>query len=357
MPVDAWAGKPRQGCCAVLRCELTAACCGVRGGRVMWAGGDEMGIDQSWVLMWLVVLMVMKPGRAGGRRRRGRGLSLDRIVSVTLELVDEQGVGAASMRAVAARLDVEAMSLYKYVATRDELFDAVVDKVVNELSDDPQVTLRPTAGWRPWLHGMGWGVRRYARAHPHAFPLVATRPAVAPWVNPPLRSLRWIEAFLDGLHREGFTDEEVLFSYRTFNSFLLGYLLLETSAITLRDPKPGDGSYRPRPGPAEADPAEPAHSNNDNPADPADPTDPVPAALSPSRSRQDRIAIAEAEPGPELVDPLDEVDASRFPTVHRMAEGLSEDHYQEEFDVGLNTMLDRIEIFRGSPGRPHPNAA
>src|SRR5918911_4770658 len=152
--------------------------------------------------------MVTGPAGAGSQHRRGRGLSLDRIVTATLELVDEQGVGAASMRAVAARLGVEAMSLYKYVATRDELFDAVVDRVVNELSDDPQVTLRPTNGWRPWLHGVGWGVRRYARAHPHAFPLVATRPAAAPWVNPPLRSLRWIEALLSGLAAEGFTEEQ-----------------------------------------------------------------------------------------------------------------------------------------------------
>jgi hypothetical protein len=90
---------------------------------------------------------------------------------------------------------------------------------------------------------MAHGVRRYARAHPHAFPLVATRPPAAPWVNPPLRSLRWVEAMLTGLAREGFSDEQVLFTYRTFNSFLLGYLLLETSAMTLRDPKPGDGSF------------------------------------------------------------------------------------------------------------------
>ena len=185
--------------------------------------------------------------RAGaGRSRRsrpGRGLSLDRIVTVTLELMDEQGIGAASMRAVASRLGVRSMSLYRYVQDRDDLFDAVVERIVNELADDPEVQLRPVDGWRPYLSGMAHGVRRYARAHPHAFPLVATRPPTAPWVNPPLRSLRWVEAMLTGLAGEGFSDEQVLFTYRTFNSFLLGYLLLETSAMTLRDPKPGDGSF------------------------------------------------------------------------------------------------------------------
>ena len=84
-------------------------------------------------------------------------------------------------------------------------------------------------GWRPYLSGMAHGVRRYALAHPHAFPLVATRPPGAPWVNPPLRSLRWVEAMLRGLAGEGFSDEQVLFTYRAFNGFLLGHLLLETA--------------------------------------------------------------------------------------------------------------------------------
>ena len=54
--------------------------------------------------------------RPGRRSRPGRGLSLDRIVTTTLELVDEQGIGAATMRAVASRLEVRSMSLYRYVA-------------------------------------------------------------------------------------------------------------------------------------------------------------------------------------------------------------------------------------------------
>ena len=118
------------------------------------------------------------------------------------------------MRAVSARLGVRSMSLYRYVRDRDELLDAVVERIVNELADDPEVQPRPVDGWRPYLSGMARGVRRYALAHPHAFPLVATRPPGAPWVNPPLRSLRWVETMLRGLAGEGFSDEQVLFTYR-----------------------------------------------------------------------------------------------------------------------------------------------
>ncbi len=279
----------------------------------------------------------MTPAEGGGGRRGrpGRGLSVERIVTATLELVDEQGIGAASMRAVASRLGVRSMSLYKYVQTRDELFDTVVERIVNELADDPEVQPRPVEGWRPYLTAMAHGVRRYARAHPHAFPLVATRPPAAPWVNPPLRSLRWIEALLSGLAAEGFSDEQVLFTYRTFNSFLLGYLLLETSAMALRDPKPGDGSFTS---------TDTASGEGSEAAEEA-PADPVPGGLSPARSPVQREAVEDADAPHELVDPAGQIDARRFPAVHRLAGGLAEDRWEEEFETGLMHMLDRIAIF------------
>jgi TetR/AcrR family tetracycline transcriptional repressor len=273
-------------------------------------------------------------GERGRRSRPGRGLSLDRIVTVTLELVDEQGIGAATMRAVSARLGVRSMSLYRYVRDRDELLDAVVERIVNELAGDPEVLLHPVDGWRPYLTGMAHGVRRYARAHPHAFPLVATRPPAAPWVNPPLRSLRWVEAMLSGLAAEGFSDEQVLFTYRTFNGFLLGYLLLETSAMALRDPKPGDGSFTG---------TDTAVNGGSEPAQAS--ADAVPGGLSPARSPAQREAIEDAGSARELVDPADEIDVRRFPAVHRLAPGLAQEHWDGEFEAGLVNMLDRIAKF------------
>jgi AcrR family transcriptional regulator len=234
------------------------------------------------------------------------------------------------MRAVSERLGVRSMSLYRYVHDRDELFDAVVERIVNELADDPEVQMRPAEGWRPYLTAMAHGVRRYALAHPHAFPLVATRSPTAPWIIPPIRSLRWVEAMLSGLLGEGFSDEQVLFTYRTFNGFLLGHLLLETSAITLRDPKPGDGSF------AGTDTA-----SDDGSA----PADPVPGGLSPTRSPEQREAVRDADRPRELLDPADEIDARRFPTVHGLAAGLAEDRWEEEFESGLAHMLDRIAVF------------
>jgi TetR/AcrR family tetracycline transcriptional repressor len=264
-----------------------------------------------------------------GARRRIRRLSTQLVVDATVAMIDERGMAAVTMRGLAARLGVEAMSLYKHVENRDKLFDAVVDRIVNELSTDPAVARAPEAGWRPYLAAIARGIRRYARAHPHAFPLVATRPTEAPWINPPLRSVEWIEAFLAGLQAEGFTDEQILFAYRAFNSFLLGFLLLETSAMTVHDPLPGDGSY--------------AGAGAEGGNEPTDAAHPVPGGLTPTRSRADRKAI-EAD-GP--AEPQEALDHDRFPTINRLAPGLAKDRFEAEFETGLQTMLDQIDACLG----------
>ena len=214
------------------------------------------------------------------------------------------------------------MSLYKHVRTRDELLDAVVSLIVDELDLDGEVHRSAEYGWRDYLTRLAYGVRRYALAHPHAFPLVATRPAEAPWVNPPLRSLAWIESLLTTLEGEGFSDEQVLFAYRSFNSFLLGYLLMESGAQTLRDPQHGDGSF----------------NTDDDKLGP----EAVPGGLTPTRTDEESQAIAGAETASELLNPQDDIDEREFPTIHRLACGLAEDHFGEEFDRGLDELLDGI---------------
>ena len=61
----------------------------------------------------------------------------------------------------------------------------------------------------------------------------APPPPPPPGRRPPLRSLRWVESFLDSLHRFGFTDSRSVGIYRAFSTFLLGHLLLESATLDL----------------------------------------------------------------------------------------------------------------------------
>lgn len=167
-------------------------------------------------------------GQVGARGRRAR-LDRHRIVAEAVAFIDEEGLPAMSMRKLGSRLGVEAMALYRYVPSREDLLDGVVEMVVGELFADPDVYLEPQHGWEDYLERLAHGLRRVALAHPAVFPLVATRPPAAPWIRPPLRSLRWVESFLSALVTHGFTHDQAVRAYRSYSSFLLGHLLLEVS--------------------------------------------------------------------------------------------------------------------------------
>ncbi len=180
------------------------------------------------------------PGEAAGHGERtpsiptaapgsGRlGLDRRRILGAAVSIIDTEGLRSLTMRRLGDYLEVEAMSIYHHVHGREELLDGVVEAVVDELYGDPEVHMT-SADWQEYLYRLAHGVRRIALAHPEVFPLVCTRPPAAPWLRPPLRSLRWMESFLDTLHRCGFSDQAAVTAYQVFSSFLLGHLLLEVS--------------------------------------------------------------------------------------------------------------------------------
>jgi AcrR family transcriptional regulator len=211
-------------------------------------------------------------------------LSRRTIVMAAVTLIDRSDLRSLTMRSLGAHLGVEAMSLYHYVHSRDDLLDAIVEHVIDDLYSDPDVHLSAN-DWQEYLQRLAHGVRRIALAHPQIFPLIATRPPAAPWVRPPLRSLRWMESFLGTLHRCGFSDDAAVAAYRGFSSFLLGYLLLEVSAQG-------------------------------------------------------------ADIGPlEQVDPTDQprTDLSEYPRLKSMKSALSQDHSAAEFEEALESLLDRLE--------------
>ena len=162
-------------------------------------------------------------------------LSRERIVAAAIAFVDRRGLNALTMRRLGTELGVEAMSLYRYVAGRDDLLEGMVDQMVTQLHLDPSSGRPgPGDGWQAYLQWLAHGVRQLVQDHPHVFPLIATRHPAAPWLRPPLRSLGVVEDFLGTLVARGFTDDAAVAAYRAFSSFLLGHLLLEAAMLGSR---------------------------------------------------------------------------------------------------------------------------
>jgi len=216
-------------------------------------------------------------------------LSRELIVATALEQIDASGVPDLSMRSLALALDVEAMSLYHYVHGREDLLEGVSSLLMGGLTSrlDPGLAEH----WQGFLQTTAHEVRRIAMDHPKAFPLVATRHPAAPWLRPPLRSIEVVDTFLSTLIGHGFSDEQAVNAYRSFTSFLLGQLLLE-SAVRGAETGP-----------------------------PEEPLDEGGASIP---EHDGRVDLADAE------------------QVVRLRPLLSQDRSDEEFEVSLEALLDRL---------------
>ena len=160
--------------------------------------------------------------KAGHRR-----LSRQLIVDAAIAHLDQRGNLGFTMRDLGNVLGVEAMSLYRYVTGREDLLEAVVTTLLDEVTG--RLNDAPTLSWQAYLQTLAQAFRQIAVDHPQIFPLIATRHPAAPWLRPPLRSLEVVRNFLDTLSGFGLSDEQVVQTYRKFSSFLLGSLLLEAA--------------------------------------------------------------------------------------------------------------------------------
>lgn len=107
-----------------------------------------------------------------GRKRVRPGLLPSRIASEALALVDESGLEHLSMRALASRLGVEAMSLYHHFPSKEALLTAVSRVLEDEAA---ALWVKPPADWRDRIIESGRIQMRTILAHPRAVPLVTAR--------------------------------------------------------------------------------------------------------------------------------------------------------------------------------------
>jgi len=101
-------------------------------------------------------------------------LSRDRVLRAALDLVDREGVEALTMRRLGRELGVEAMSLYGYVRSKQDLIEGVVEQVFRQM---PLITPGP-GRWQDRIRRHAATYRTVLLDHPNAVRLVAGRPLV-----------------------------------------------------------------------------------------------------------------------------------------------------------------------------------
>lgn len=101
------------------------------------------------------------------------------IVQAALELADEGGMGAVSIRKVAAGIGAGAASLYRYVKSHDELIELMLDAVSGEYRLDPEPGATSESPGRRLL-GLALQGRDIMKRHPWSAALLLSDPALGP---------------------------------------------------------------------------------------------------------------------------------------------------------------------------------
>ena len=112
-----------------------------------------------------------------GRAARREPLSTQRVLRAAVELADDAGLDALSMRHLAHELGVVPMALYKHVASKEELLDGMVDVIVAEI--DPPVD---GTGWKDAVRRRVLSARQALLRHRWAPPLIESRSQATPVV-------------------------------------------------------------------------------------------------------------------------------------------------------------------------------
>jgi AcrR family transcriptional regulator len=145
-------------------------------------------------------------------------LSKQRVVTEAIRLADNEGVDKLSMRRLADELGAGVMSLYYYVANKDELLDAMIDIVFDEieLPTDPE-------GWKAAMWQRAVSARQVLARHPWAITLMESRTTPGP------ANLRHREAVTACLREAGFSVEMATHANWLLDSYVYGFALQEAS--------------------------------------------------------------------------------------------------------------------------------
>ncbi|MCX4099180.1 TetR/AcrR family transcriptional regulator [Nocardia sp. alder85J] len=133
---------------------------------------------------------------AEGQAGRRTPLNRDRVLRAAVELADEAGVEAVSMRRLAQQLGVVPMALYKHVADKEELLDGMVDLVVAEFTAPD-----PALDWKPGVRHHILSARHAVLRHPWARRVIESRTRRTPAV------LGYMDAVAGAFHRGGFSAD------------------------------------------------------------------------------------------------------------------------------------------------------
>jgi AcrR family transcriptional regulator len=144
---------------------------------------------------------------------RRQPLSRERILAAALEVADEQGIDALSMRKLGQSLGYEAMSLYNHVANKDDLLNGLLDLVLAEME--------PPApeGGLPAIRASALSAHEALKRHPWAASMLMSPGGIRP------ARIQYMEGLLAALRGTGLSAETTYHAYHVLDAHIIGFSL------------------------------------------------------------------------------------------------------------------------------------
>ncbi len=143
-------------------------------------------------------------------------LSKEQIISKAIEIADKGGINALSMRKLAGELDIQAMSLYHYFKTKDELIAQMADTLVIDIyfeeDDDNNVN-----DWRTIMLTRATSAKALFQKHAW-LPFVLDSQ-----IQSGIKRLEYLNNYIGTLRKAGFPIELALRVISLIDGYIYGH--------------------------------------------------------------------------------------------------------------------------------------
>jgi AcrR family transcriptional regulator len=157
--------------------------------------------------------------RAGPGSQPRLPLSRERVLRAAIKVADSSGIESLTMRRLAEELGAEAMSLYYYVASKEDLLDGIADAVVAEINDVVGTIDVPAAGasWKTAVRQRILSAREVLLSHRWAPRVLETRTSTS------LAVLLYYDGLLRLMRDGGFSYDLIHHALHALGSRALGF--------------------------------------------------------------------------------------------------------------------------------------
>jgi AcrR family transcriptional regulator len=168
-----------------------------------------------------------------GRRGPKPGRSIEELGQAGAKIADEEGLEAVSMKSVAAALGLTPMSLYRYVDSKEQLLEVMVDVAYGP----PDHTAAGSGPWRKRLTAWAWALADALVAHPW----ISNVPLVTPPLTPNV--LSWTDAGARAFEGLDITNQQKMSSLLVVDGYVRSHVRMSMSLGMIGPAPEDDGAY------------------------------------------------------------------------------------------------------------------